>query len=55
MPYRVARCAQDLYVRHGSYLESDQDSGETSWRLALRSGAIRYPKWMKIVSEVSAP
>jgi FkbH-like protein len=46
---------QDLYERHGFHLESGQGSGETSWRLELGSGAIRYPEWMRIVSAVSAP
>jgi FkbH-like protein len=46
---------QDLYERHGFHRESGQDSGETSWRLELGSGAIRYPEWMRIVSEAAAP
>jgi FkbH-like protein len=47
--------AQDLYERHGFRLESGKDSVETSWGLDLGAGAIRYPEWMKITSEVSAP
>ena len=47
--------AQDLYERHGFARESGTDAGETSWKLDLQWGAIRYPEWTKIVSEVPAP
>ena len=46
---------QDLYERHGFHLESGPGSDEASWGLELGPGAIRYPEWMRIVSEVSAP
>jgi FkbH-like protein len=45
--------AQDLYERHGFRPGPGQAGGETSWELDLATGLIRYPDWMKIVSEVS--
>lgn len=46
--------AGDLYERHG-FARKAGEGGETSWELDLTTGGIRYPEWMKIVSEVSAP
>jgi FkbH-like protein len=46
--------ARDLYERHGFAWKTDE-GGETSWELDLTTGGIRYPEWMKIVSEVSVP
>jgi FkbH-like protein len=45
--------ARDLFERHGFHRESGEDDSDTSWGLALAGGAIRYPEWMKVVSEVS--
>jgi FkbH-like protein len=55
MPTAKNAPVQDLYARHGFEREPGQNSGETSWRLELGSGAIRYPEWLRIVSEVAAP
>jgi FkbH-like protein len=47
--------ARDLYERHGFQREPGGDDGEGSWALDLAASGIRYPAWMKIVSEASAP
>ena len=42
---------RDLYERHGFQRELGADDGNTAWSLDLQA-AIRYPEWIKIVSEV---
>jgi FkbH-like protein len=42
---------RDLFERHGFQRESAEDGANTAWTLDLKA-TIRYPEWMKIVSEV---
>jgi FkbH-like protein len=45
---------RDLYERHGFQREPGEDDVNTAWSLDLQT-AIRYPEWIKIVSEVPTP